>query len=562
MNGILEGFATLLAASLLTLSCTSTDNTASATVADGESGQATNSIIEAAEDTHRLVTVEGNDAGWVIVGETSQWLSPGCRSEIESNGGSFETVAWDVIAPTTDPVEPVSCEAIAGDASPSGPTPTTVPSSSEPQLSRGINFAGDFEVEPRGAWGQPILDEDFALAAAAGFDHIRVPIRWSSYTGPAPDFTIDPSFAAEVDHLVELAHEAGLTIVIDVHHFEELDADPANERARYLAIWEQLATHYRDEPPSVVFELLNEPIGLFNDQPELWNQLAAEALAVVRTTNPTRTVIIGPVSYNHADRLDDLRLPEDDYLVATIHTYDPDSFTVQGAVFIDPVPATGVTWRAGNASVAFGWGQQSWDVRLAPTVEGIAIEWDRTFAAFAVGSLDEPNEFSEVQITASEAFEAMVLCNYDGAGAQEAGVVWTGTTGTADVSGCGALSSLALQHTGSTLRQVSLSRLAACEFTCEELIMTQWDSLDALITGAADWAGDRDMPLYIGEFGTYNAPGAPIDPESRFAWTNAIRSIAEQNDAGWAYFAMNDEFGAYDRTTNGWLPEIVDALLN
>lgn len=483
MNGILQGFSTLLAASLLTVACSSAGTTASATAAEGE---ATNSSI---------------------VGSAP------------SNGG-------------------------------------------EPQLSRGINFAGDFDVEPRGAWGQPILDEDFALAAAAGFDHIRVPIRWSSYTGAAPDFTIDPSFVAEVDHLIELGHETGLTIVIDVHHFEELDADPAGERARYLAIWEQLAERYRDEPSTVVFELLNEPIGLFNDRPGLWNELAAEALAVVRRTNPTRTVIVGPVSYNHADRLGDLQLPEDNNLVATIHTYDPDSFTVQGAVFIDPIPVTGITWRADNASVAFGWSQQSWDVRLAPTSDGIAIEWDRRFAAFAVGSLNEPSEFSEVQITASEAFDAMVLCNYDGAGAQEAEVTWTGATGTADVSACGAISSLALQHIGATLPPVSLSRLAGCKLTCEELIMTQWDSLDALITGAADWAADQDVPLYVGEFGTYNSPDTSIDPASRFAWTNAVRSIAEQNDAGWAYFAMNDEFGAYDRDGSRWLPEVLDALID
>lgn len=445
---------------------------------------------------------------------------------------------------------------------PAAVEPTPSPPSGGAQLMRGINFAGDFEVEPRGEWGQLIQDADFALAAAAGFDHVRVPIRWSSYTGPAPAFTIEPSFIAEVDHMVDLAHDAGLTIVIDVHHFEALDADPASERTHYLAIWGQLALHYQHEPASVVFELLNEPIGIFNNQPELWNKLAAEALDIVRQTNPDRTVIIGPVSYNHADRLDDLELPDDDNLIVTIHTYDPDSFTTQGAVFIDPLPATGITWHADNASVAFDWQQQSWDVRLAPTPDGIAIEWDRTFSAFAVGSSNEPRVWSNVQVTASEPFDAVVLCNYDGDNSQVADIIWAGPTGRADTSACGPIHTLAIQHVGSELRPIALSRLAGCNATCEELIVTQWDSLDALISGAADWASEQGVPLYIGEFGTYDSPDTPIDIDSRRAWTQAVRTIAEQNNAGWAYFAMSDEFGAYDRTGERWLPEIVGALFD
>ncbi len=576
MNRFLKGCLTVVAtAPVLSLACTNlasvaphdeTSTTAQATPSTASNAaEATQS--QSGEATQWLVTIDGNDAGWVVIDRTSQWLSPDCRSDLEAQGAWFETVPWDVLESTVDPVVTRSCAEIGQPIAADSPTPTVstpplvAPDWGGAQLSRGINFAGDFEVEPRGAWGQPIPDEDFALAAAAGFDHVRVPIRWSSHTGAAPDYRIDPSFMAEVDRLVDLSHVAGLTIVIDVHHFEELDTDPVGERARYLAIWEQLADHYQDEPATVVFELLNEPIGLFNDQPELWNELAAEALSIVRRTNPTRTVIIGPVSYNHADRLDDLQLPQDDNLVATIHTYDPDSFTTQGAVFIDPVPATGITWRADNASVAFGWQQQSWDVGLAPTTDGISIEWGRAFAAFALGTLEDPIVFDEVQVTASAAFDAAVLCNY-GTDVQASEVTWTGNTGVADVSGCGLVNSLALQHVGSDLAPVTLSRFAGCAASCEEMIMTQWDSVDALIEGAADWAEGQGVPLYIGEFGTYNSPDTPIDPESRFAWTNAVRTSAEKHGAGWAYFAMSDEFGAYDRTTGVWIPEVIDALLD
>ena len=44
------------------------------------------------------------------------------------------------------------------------------------------------------------------------------------------------------------------------------------------------------------FEILNEPHGQLT--PDLWNQFLREALGVIRRTNPSRTVVIGPVHYN------------------------------------------------------------------------------------------------------------------------------------------------------------------------------------------------------------------------------------------------------------------------
>ena len=42
-----------------------------------------------------------------------------------------------------------------------------------------------------------------------------------------------------------------------------------------------------------------------------WNALHAEALAVIRKTNPTRNVIIGPAFWNNVGWLDKLELPDD-----------------------------------------------------------------------------------------------------------------------------------------------------------------------------------------------------------------------------------------------------------
>jgi endoglucanase len=76
----------------------------------------------------------------------------------------------------------------------------------------------------------------------------------------------------------------------------------------------------------VIFEILNEPNGQLT--PDLWNQFLREALGVIRRTNPSRTVVIGPGQYNAIDQLDRLKLPEEDRrIIVTIHYYKPMEFT-------------------------------------------------------------------------------------------------------------------------------------------------------------------------------------------------------------------------------------------
>ena len=69
--------------------------------------------------------------------------------------------------------------------------------------------------------------------------------------------------------------------------------------------------------------------------PERWNQLLADALTVVRSSNPERAVIVGPVRWNTPDGLPALRLPDDDRLIGTVHYYAPFPFTHQGADWLE-----------------------------------------------------------------------------------------------------------------------------------------------------------------------------------------------------------------------------------
>jgi endoglucanase len=214
------------------------------------------------------------------------------------------------------------------------------------RLGRGINLGNALEAPREGEWGVTLQADYFRLIREQGFDSVRIPIRWSAYAAHEPPYTINPKFFARVDWAVEQARSNDLAVIINVHHYEEIIPDPAGQRERYLAIWAQIAEHYRAMPKEVLFELLNEPYGDAMSEP-VWEDLAGAALAKVRETNPTRYVVIGAVNWNSVDALPNLHLPDDDpYLIGTFHYYLPFNFTHQGAEWVEGSGAwLGATWQ-------------------------------------------------------------------------------------------------------------------------------------------------------------------------------------------------------------------------
>lgn len=211
-------------------------------------------------------------------------------------------------------------------------------------LGRGVNLGNALDAPREGAWGFRLKEEYFELIRKAGFDSVRIPIRWSAHADSKPPYAIDEAFFRRVDWAIEQALSRGLAAVINIHHYEEIHQKPAEHRPRFLALWRQIARRYRDRPDRLFFELLNEPTGKLT--PELWNAYLREALAVVRETNPRRIVIVGPGHWNNISHLKFLELPEEDRrLIVTFHYYSPFQFTHQGAEWVDgSKPWLGTKW--------------------------------------------------------------------------------------------------------------------------------------------------------------------------------------------------------------------------
>jgi endoglucanase len=214
-------------------------------------------------------------------------------------------------------------------------------------MRRGINIGNALEAPREGEWGVYIRDEYFRIIKEAGFDTVRIPIKWSAHAEINPPYRIDGDFFKRVDWVVNKSLEQNLITIINIHHYEEIMQDPLNHRNRSIALWRQISEHYKDYPETLYFELLNEPYGELTD--EKWNELVQEAVETIRETNPSRKIIIGPTGWNSIYNLKGLEIPEDDNIIVTFHFYTPFEFTHQGAEWVSPSPAVGRKWLGTEA---------------------------------------------------------------------------------------------------------------------------------------------------------------------------------------------------------------------
>lgn len=211
-------------------------------------------------------------------------------------------------------------------------------------IGRALNIGNALEAPFEGSWDLVIKEEYFKLIKDKGFDSIRVPIRFSNKTTTESPYTIDENFMKRVDWVIEQSALQELNVIIDLHHFDELLADPYGNKERFLSIWEQISSRYSNQPLSVYYEILNEPHSSITSS--LWNEYLLEAIDIVRQHDPNRTLIIGGIDWNSINGLYQLKLPEEDRnIIATIHYYGPMLFTHQGAEWMTAEYGTkGLVW--------------------------------------------------------------------------------------------------------------------------------------------------------------------------------------------------------------------------
>lgn len=231
--------------------------------------------------------------------------------------------------------------AIAARSAVAQPAPNAQPTMLDSPFHRGVNVLG-YDPYWRDVSKRRFQWRHFTEIRRGGFDFVRLNLQ--AFRFMDSNNRLDPAWLAKLDEVMREAEKAGLGVIVDEHDFNACSQNVDTCRTRLSAFWRQVAPRLAAAPRTVAFELLNEPHDKLNG--EVWNGLFAEELAIVRQTNPTRIVVVGPTHWNSLKDLPLLRLPPDPNLLVTFHYYEPFHFTHQGATWVGPeIKALhGITW--------------------------------------------------------------------------------------------------------------------------------------------------------------------------------------------------------------------------
>ena len=202
---------------------------------------------------------------------------------------------------------------------PNGPL---TPQEAVGEMLRGINMGNTLEPDTEGGWNNgPAQEYYFDDYRDAGFSCVRIPVKWGSHTTLSPPYTISPSWVQRVEQVVNWGLDRDLYIILNAHHEGWLKEDYSeSNKARFDSIWTQIAEHFANHSEKLLFEMINEPHGLSLDQV---NDLNFRILPIIRDSNPTRIVIFSGHEWSSLNTMMQADIPEDDYLMAYWHSYDP-----------------------------------------------------------------------------------------------------------------------------------------------------------------------------------------------------------------------------------------------
>ena len=182
----------------------------------------------------------------------------------------------------------------------------------------------------------PLKAGSIKCIADAGFQSIRIPIRWADHVSKEAPYTIDPDFFKAVDNIVKECLQNDLAVILDNHYYpglsfnlgpQDLETEPNIERL--CSIWNQISAHYKDYPDqNVFFELMNEPSLAL--APALWNRVVARVTRIIREQNSGKTILVGTPSLGQHWTIGQLEFPDDWNMIVDAHYYLPQTFTHQG----------------------------------------------------------------------------------------------------------------------------------------------------------------------------------------------------------------------------------------
>jgi hypothetical protein len=234
----------------------------------------------------------------------------------------------------------------------------------------GDEFLGNGHVGP------PFVQEDFERLAALGANYVNI-------SGPGlftekPPYVLDEAVQTHLDHLLEMAAQADLFVVItartgpgrsDFTFYWDASADwgdasllnddvwlKQDAQDAWVEMWRYTVERYRDNPIVVGYDLMCEPNGpgrlldIWNGEDFYpayagtlydWNQFYPRIVQAIRQVDPDTPILISAMGWGNVRWLPFLEPVDDPRTVYMVHQYEPqEQYTHQPYPVINTYPGS------------------------------------------------------------------------------------------------------------------------------------------------------------------------------------------------------------------------------
>ena len=209
-----------------------------------------------------------------------------------------------------------------------------------------FDWTGDPIETFQTCWNNPLVTADwFNAVKANGFNAVRIPVTWFPHTDE--NFQVTEKWMNRVEEVVKYGLDAGLYVILNVHHDTGdggwLAADLSNIdeiSEKYVNLWTQIATRFEQYDDHLLFESYNEILDKNNNWANVEgdayiavNKLAQTFVNTIRGlggNNGHRNLIVNTYAAQcSSDVLEKFEIPTDqitDHLMVQVHNYHPDDF--------------------------------------------------------------------------------------------------------------------------------------------------------------------------------------------------------------------------------------------
>ena len=163
------------------------------------------------------------------------------------------------------------------------------------------NPKGSIDAET--AWGNPVVTEAMIQAVKnAGFNAIRIPIRWQCHITNADAMSIDQDWIDRIKEVVDWCLKNDLKVIINAHHEKWLENYPTDEYKvqnceKLALLWKNIASAFADYDSRLAFAGTNE-VHVKGE----WGKPTDKNLAVQNAYNQTFVDAVRATGGNNAKR--------------------------------------------------------------------------------------------------------------------------------------------------------------------------------------------------------------------------------------------------------------------